>query len=69
MRDKLLLTKEQKIILTGYTGILMCENFSDFHDDVERRLGRPILTHEFAFNNEMIKELYKEDFLYLCGVK
>jgi hypothetical protein len=40
------LTKEQAIVITGYTGITAC-NFGDFHGDVERRLGHPIFTHQF----------------------
>lgn len=59
------LTLEQAIIITGYTGILMCP-FSDFHADVEKRLGRPFWTHEFAGSKEYLKEFYKEDFLKLC---
>ena len=58
------LTKEQAIILTGFTGITHC-SFSDFHEDVEKRLGHPVWTHHFAdagFNQKM-KELYREDFL------
>lgn len=58
------LTKEQAIILTGFTGIL-CGSFSAFHEDVEKRLGRPVWTHEFAgeeFTAE-VKEAYKEDFI------
>lgn len=58
------LTKEQGIILTGYTGVMCCK-FSDFHEDVEARMGRPIWTHEFAdkeFSAE-VKKLYKDDFL------
>jgi hypothetical protein len=64
------LTIEQGIIITGYTGILTCKDFSIFHKDVEKRIGRPIWTHEFAdteFAKE-IKELYKEDFLKLIGL-
>lgn len=58
------LTKEQAIILTGFTGML-CGSFSQFHEDVEKRLGRPVWTHEFAdkdFTAE-VKEAYKEDFI------
>lgn len=56
------LTKEQAVVITGFTGIMSC-NFSDFHADVERRMGRPVFTHEFAFNADEVKELYREDFL------
>lgn len=61
------LTKEQAIILTGFTGIL-CVSFSVFHEDVEKRLGRPVFTHEFGdrpFFEGEIKELYRNDFMTL----
>ena len=57
-------TKEQAIVITGFTGKLACK-FADFHEDVERRLGRPVFTHQFGdkdFSNK-IEELYRADFL------
>ena len=61
------LTKEQAIIITGYTGIMAC-NFTDFHEDVEKRLGYPVMSHEFGFANmrERIRDCYKEDFIAMC---
>lgn len=61
------LTVEQQIILTGYTGKMLCSKFSDFHEDVERRLGYSVFTNQFADKAfaDMIKNLYKEDFLAL----
>ena len=61
------LTLEQAIIITGYTGITAC-SFGDFHGDVERRLGRPVFTHEFADEkfSDNVKELYREDFLKIA---
>ena len=59
------LTKEQAIVITGFTGIMACKSFSDFHGDVEKRLGRPVFTHQFA-NEELteeIKEAYRADFI------
>ena len=58
------LTIEQGVILTGFTGKL-CAPLSDFHADVEKRLGRPVFTHEFA-NKEMseqLREEYRADFI------
>lgn len=57
------LTKEQAIVLTGFTGIL-CTSFSYFHEDVEKRLGRPVWSHEFADEEVVaqVKKAYKEDF-------
>jgi hypothetical protein len=62
------LTKEQAIVLTGFTGTLCC-NFSDFHEDVEKRLGNPVLTHEFGSEAmvDKLKELYLVDFIAMCG--
>jgi hypothetical protein len=63
------LTKEQAIIISGYTGITCC-NFRYLHEDIEKRLGRPVFTHELS-DKEMsnkVKELYKEDFLSICYV-
>lgn len=59
------ITKQHAIIITGYTGILACD-FSDFHEDVEKRLGRPVYTHEFVALKADIKELYEKDFSDLC---
>ncbi len=63
-------SKEQAIVITGFTGKLACK-FSDFHGDVEKRMGRPVFTHEFG-NKEFakkIEELYRGDFLEMVGVE
>lgn len=56
------LTIEQGIVLTGFTGIMHC-NFSHFHEDVEKRLGRPIWTHQFIGMKDKLREMYKDDFM------
>jgi len=58
------LTKEQAIVITGFTGIASCD-FGDFHLDVEKRLGQPVWTHQFGDKEffEKVKELYRDDFL------
>ena len=61
------MTKREKIIVSAYTGYLMCD-FSDVHEYVEKILGRPVFTHEFAseeFNRELRKKS-KKDFIELC---
>ncbi len=60
-------TKEQALAIMGFTGIATT-SFSTFHEDVEKRLGRPVWTHEFANKEvtEEIKAAYKEDFLSFC---
>lgn len=64
------LTKEQGIVLSGFTGITCC-NFSDLHEDAEKRLGHPVWTHQFG-NKEFadkVKELYRKDFMFLVGAE
>lgn len=61
------LTKEQAAIISAYTGIL-CGSFSDMHEYAERKLGRPILTHEFASpeTNQKLQDASRDDFLSIC---
>lgn len=62
------MTKEEKLIVSAYTGILMV-NFNELHEFIEKRLNRPVFTHELADKLvlEEIKKSVKEDFLALCG--
>ena len=63
------LTKEQAVIISGFTGIL-CGEFSDFHADVEKRLGRGVQTFEFGIKSFIteVKKLYEADFIELATV-
>ena len=63
------LTKEQAIVITGFTGVMACKSFSDFHGDVEKLLGRPVFTHEFGNTefSKLLKELYKPDFIEMVS--
>lgn len=60
-------TKEQALAIMGFTGYTTT-NFSTFHEDVEKRIGHPVWTHQFAdieFSFK-VKALYKDDFLSFC---
>lgn len=61
------MTKKERIIVSAYTGILMCE-FNELHKYIEEKFGRPVFTHELAEETmwKQIKELSKKDFLELC---
>ena len=63
------LTKEQAVIITGFTGIL-CGSFSDFHADLEKRLGRGVQTFEMGMKpfTAEIKKLYEADFIEIATV-
>lgn len=62
------MTKEERIIVSAYTGYLMCD-MHDVHKYIERKLGRPVWTHELASEHiqEEIKQKTKNDFLSLCS--
>ena len=59
---------DQAVVISAFTGICCC-NFGDMHAEVEKRLGRPIFTHQFAdkelWNNE-IKPAFRDDFIAMC---
>lgn len=61
------MTKQEKIIVSAYTGFLMCD-ISEMYEYIEKKLGRPIWTHELASEKvlEEIHEATKSDFLKLC---
>ena len=61
------MTEKEKIIVSAYTGFLMCD-FHKVHKYIEDKLGRPVYTHEMAFDSvqKEIREKTKSDFLGLC---
>ncbi len=59
------LTKEQAVVVSGYTGFLICD-FSDMHREIEKRLGRPVFTHmlgDTTFVDEVVRPAFKADFI------
>ncbi len=58
------MTKQEKIVVSAYTGVLMCD-FDDLHEYIEDKLGRSVWTHELASEtvSAEIKEKSKADFL------
>lgn len=62
------MTYREKIIVSAYTGYLMCD-MSDLHKYIEEKLGRPIYTHELA-DPDVMDEIWSKvrpDFIPLCG--
>lgn len=41
------MTLHEKVVLSAYTGILMCD-MSEVHKYIEKLLGRSVWTHELA---------------------
>ena len=62
------MTKQERIIISAYTGYLMCD-FQDVHSYIEAKLGRPIWSHELGYETvqKAVRETCKDDFLALCS--
>tara|TARA_Y100001973_G_scaffold8212_1_gene11286 strand:+ start:72 stop:284 length:213 start_codon:yes stop_codon:yes gene_type:complete len=62
------LTPEQAAVIGAFTGIL-AGPFSDLHAYAEKKLGRPIWTHEFGSEGvaSELKEAAREDFLAMVA--
>ena len=62
------MTKQEKIIVSAYTGVLMCD-FDDVHEYIQKKLGRQIFTHELADKDiqKEVEEKLKEEFLEICN--
>ena len=61
------MTKEERLIVTAYTGVMMVEQ-DEFYDYLEQLMGRPILAKELSsedFANSVI-DAVKDDFMKLC---
>lgn len=62
------LTREQAAVIGAYTGF--CAGpFADLHEYAERKLGRPIWTHQFANAKlvEDLKQAAREDFVAISA--
>lgn len=59
-----MLSHEDAVIVSAYTGVLACK-FSDMHEYVEKKMGRPVWTHEFASASFMdeLRDACRDDFL------
>lgn len=60
------MTKREKIVVSAYTQILMCD-FGDLHEYIEELMGRPVWTHEIHMLAEEIRRRSKKEFLEICG--
>ena len=61
------MTKYEATVISAYTGIAMT-SFGNIHEYAEKKLGRPIFTHEFADETvwKVLNEKCKGDFLEIC---
>ena len=62
------MTKREKIIVTAYTGILMCD-LEEIYEYAKECENKNIFTHDFANKNlwERLKKYSREEFLEICA--
>ena len=62
------MTNKEKIVVSAYTGFLMCD-FDEMHQYIEKKLKRPVWTHEFADEKilEEIRNATRDEFLSICN--
>ena len=56
------MTVREGAVISAYTGVLVCENFSPVHEYIEEILGRPVWTHEIPDLYDEIKAKSKKEF-------
>ena len=63
------MNKRESAIIIAYTGVSFGGKlFSDLHQYIEEKFGRPVFTHEMAEQEfwDKLKELSRDDFIDLA---
>ena len=42
------MTKEESLLISAYTGYMICSQFSELHEYIEEVMGEPIFTHQLG---------------------
>lgn len=53
------MTKKESLIISAYTGFMLCKNFSDMQEFIEETLERPVFTHEMG-SEDFLKEVQEK---------
>lgn len=61
------MTKHEALVISAYTGCLLCK-WDELHCFIEKKLGRPVLTHELASPDvlETLRKKLKPELLEIC---
>lgn len=62
------MTKQEKVIVSAYTGIFMCD-IADIKPYIEEKLGRPVEALEFGSQKFWtgVREKVNDDFMKICS--
>ena len=42
------MTKEESLLISAYTGYMICSQFSELHEYIEKVMGAPVFTHQMG---------------------
>ena len=56
------MTVREGAVISAYTGVLVCKDFSSVHEYIEEIIGRPVFTHEIPDLFDEIKRKSKAEF-------
>ena len=62
------MTKREKVVVSAYTGVLLCD-FADLHEYIEEIMGRPVWTHELPMLAEEIKKRSRKELFEICNME
>ncbi|HDT6091500.1 TPA: hypothetical protein QHD31_005989 [Raoultella ornithinolytica] len=60
------LTVAQAVVISAYTGVLMCD-INDLHRDIEIRLGYNIRVEAIRLLSPKLKQIYHDDFMNISA--
>lgn len=56
------MTKREGAVISAYTGIFVCKDFSIVHAYIEELMGHPVFTHQIPALQEEIKQRSEKEF-------
>ena len=66
------MTKEESLLVSAYTGYMICSQFSELREYIEEVMGEPIFTHQMGSEefNKVLRNKLKPKILELIeGIK
>ena len=66
------MTKEESLLISAYTGYMICSQFNELHEYIEEVMGEPIFTHQMGSEefNKVLRNKLKPKILELIeGIK
>ena len=66
------MTKEESLLISAYTGYMLCLQFSELHEYIEGVMGEPVFTHQMGseeFNKALRGKLQPKILELIKGIQ